>query len=99
MLTKPIVRLWQMAESHGLNPWYFIIMSAVGWTLQMMIYLPPFQGQAWRLTFLVLLRLVALVIPTYILVRGKGIALAFNTSISVMFVVNTAWHVCYYVYL
>jgi len=99
LLTTPFARVWQMAEAHQLNPWYFIIMSCVGWSLQLMMYLPPFQGQAARLTFLILLRLVALVIPTYILLRGKGIAMAFNASISVMFLVNTAWHVCYYVYL
>jgi hypothetical protein len=88
-----------MAEEHGLNPWFFVAMSLAGWAIQSMIYLPPFQSQAWRLAFLILLRIVALVIPTYILLKGKGIARAFNGSIATMFVVNTAWHVCYYVYL
>jgi len=98
-ITRPIARLWHLAESHDLNPWFFIAMSLVGYILQSMIYLPPFQSQAWRLTFLILLRLVALVIPTYIFLKGKRIALAFNSSIAVMFVLNTTWHVCYYVYL
>ena len=74
-------------------------MSIVGYVLQSMIYIPAFQTHAWRLTFLILLRVVALVIPFYILLKGKGIARAFNVSIAAMFVVNTAWHVCYYVYL
>ena len=95
----PLRRVWRMAESHGLNPWMFIIMSLVGYTVQSMIYLPIFQTQAWRLTFLILLRVIALVIPTYILLKGKGIAKAFNGSIAAMFVINTTWHVCYYVYL
>jgi hypothetical protein len=98
-ITRPIARLWRMAEEHGLNPWFFIAMSIVGYAIQSMIYLPPFQSQAWRLAFLILLRVVALVIPTYILLKGKGIARAFNGSIAAMFVLNTTWHVCYYVYL
>ena len=98
-ITRPVARLWRMAEEHGLNPWFFIAMSIVGYAIQSMVYLPPFQTQAWRLAFLILLRVVALVIPTYILLKGKGIARAFNGSIAAMFVVNTTWHVCYYVYL
>jgi len=88
-----------MAEAHDLNPWFFIAMSIVGYVIQSLIYLPPFQSQAWRLAFLILLRVVALVIPTYILLKGKGIARAFNGSVAAMFVLNTTWHVCYYVYL
>ncbi len=88
-----------MAEAHGLNPWFFIAMSLVGYSIQSLIYLPPFQSQAWRLAFLILLRIVALVIPTYILLKGNGIARAFNGSVAAMFVINTTWHVCYYVYL
>ena len=98
-ITRPVARLWRVAEEHGLNPWFFIAMSIVGYAIQSMIYLPPFQSQAWRLAFLILLRVVALVIPAYILLRGRGIARAFNGTIAAMFVLNTAWHVCYYVYL
>lgn len=98
-ITRPIARLWHMAEEHGLNPWFFIGMSIVGYAIQSLIYLPPFQSQAWRLAFLILLRVVALVIPAYILLRGKGIARAFNGSITAMFVLNTTWHVCYYMYM
>ena len=97
--TRPVTRVWHMAKKHGLNPWFFIAMSVVGYAIQSMIYLPPFQSQAWRLAFLVLLRVVALVIPAYILLKGKGIARAFNGSVTAMFILNTTWHVCYYVYL
>ena len=98
-ITRPVARLWHLAEEHGLTPWFFIAMSVVGYALQSVIYLPPFQSQAWRLAFLILLRIIALVIPAYILLKGKGIARAFNGSITAMFILNTAWHVCYYVYL
>jgi hypothetical protein len=52
-----------------------------------------------RLAILILLRLVAVVVPFYVLIKGRGIAAAFNVSIAAMFVVNTAWHVGYYVYV
>ena len=96
---RPVTRIWHMAEEHGLNPWFFIAMSVVGYAIQSMIYLPPFQSQAWRLAFLILLRIIALVIPAYTLLKGQGIARAFNGSITAMFILNTTWHVCYYVYL
>ncbi|RLE38492.1 hypothetical protein DRJ12_01475 [Candidatus Acetothermia bacterium] len=90
---------WRLAKAHDLNPWVFIAMSALGWGIHALVYLPSFQGEGLQLAFLVVLRFVALVIPAYILIKGKGIARAFNTSILAMFIVNTAWHVCYYVYL
>jgi hypothetical protein len=94
-----LARPWHLAREHDLNPWVFIIMSAVGYSVNACVFLPWFRTDAWQLAFLIVLRLVALVVPTYILLRGKGIAAAFNLSIVAMFVVNTAWHVCYYVYL
>jgi hypothetical protein len=90
---------WRLARAHDLNPWVFIGMSAVGWAVQGMVYLPWFQGAGWRLTLLILLRLIALIVPAYILLKGKKIALAFNASIVLMFAANTTWHVCYYVFL
>ncbi len=100
---KTVFRLfagsWRLAKEHDLNPWMFVGMSALGWGIQALIYLPWLQGEGAQLAFLILLRFVALVIPAYILIKGKGIARAFNTSIAAMFIVNTAWHVCYYVYL
>ncbi len=91
-------RPWTLAQEHGLNPWVFIVMAGVGHGIQVLIFLPWFQTGAWQLAFLVLLRVAALVVPSYILIRGRGIAAAFNVSVAVMFVVNTAWSVCYYLY-
>jgi hypothetical protein len=51
-----------------------------------------------QLAYLILLRVVALVVPFYTLIKGRGIAAALSVSIAAMFVVNTAWHVGYYVY-
>ncbi|MFC2095275.1 hypothetical protein ACFLSW_02410 [Candidatus Bipolaricaulota bacterium] len=95
---RPFARLWKLAEAHGLNPWVFIAMSLVGYIAQSMIFLPPFQSQAWKLVFLILLRLIALVVPLYILLKGKRIAAFFNMSVAAMFVFNTTWHVCYFVF-
>ena len=89
---------WRVARAHDLNPWVFVGMSLVGWLIHSMVYMPWFQGESAQLAFLILLRVVALVVPTYILLKGKGIARAFNGSIVAMFALNTAWHVCYYVY-
>ncbi len=95
---RPFARLWKLAESHGLSPWVFIGMSMVGYMAQVMVFMPPFQTQALRLTFLILLRLIALVVPLYIFFKGKRIAAVFKISVAAMFVFNTTWHVCYFVY-
>ena len=98
LTVRPFVRLWRLAESHELNPWVFIAMSLAGYFVQALVFLPPFQSQEWKLAFLVLLRVFALVVPAYIFFKGKRIAAVFNVSVAAMFVFNTAWHVCYYVY-
>jgi hypothetical protein len=90
---------WRIAKAHNLNPWLFVVMSAVGWIVQSLVYMPWFQSDAWRLALLILLRVVALVVPAYILLKGKRLALAFNASLVVFFFANTTWHVCYYVFL
>jgi hypothetical protein len=95
LLSRP----WRLAREHDLNPWVFIAMSVVGYSINTLVFLPWFRTDGWQLAFLVLLRVVALVVPAYIFLKGKGIAAAFNLSIAGMFVLNTAWHVCYYVYL
>jgi len=99
LLSRVFAGSWRLAKAHDLNPWIFIAMSALGWGIHALVYIPWFQGREFQLTLLILLRFIALVIPAYILFKGKGIARAFNTSILAMFIVNTAWHVCYYVYL
>ncbi len=97
-IVRPFARLWKLAESHELSPWLFIAMSLVGYMVQAMVFMPPFQTQVWKLTFLILLRLIALVVPLYIFFKGKRIAAVFNISVAAMFVFNTTWHVCYYVF-
>jgi len=99
LLFRVFAGSWRLARAHDLNPWMFIAISALGWGIHALVYLPWFQGEEFQLAFLIVLRFVALIVPAYILIKGKGIARAFNTSILAMFVVNTAWHVCYYVYL
>ncbi len=94
----PFVRLWRLAESHQLNPWVFIAMSLAGYLVQAMVFMPPFQTHAWKLAFLVLLRVIALVVPMYVFFKGKRIAAVFNVSVIAMFIFNTTWHVCYYMY-
>lgn len=97
-IISPFTRLWRLAESHELSPWVFIAMSLVGYMVQVMVFMPPFQTQIWKLAFLILLRLIALVVPLYIFFKGRRIAVAFNISVATMFVFNTTWHICYYVY-
>ena len=98
LLLRPVTGAWRLAHRHDLNPWVFILMSVLGYAVQMMVFLPWFGSQAAQLSFLVLMRIIALVVPTYILLKRRGIARAFNVSIAGVFLLNTAWHVCYYVY-
>jgi len=90
---------WRAARAHNLNPWVFIAMSILGWVVHSLVYLPCCQGSEWQLALLIALRVMALVVPCYILLKGRGLARAFSTSMVVMFALNTSWHVCYYVYL
>jgi hypothetical protein len=91
-------RPWRLARTHGLNPWVFIGMAGAGHAVQALFFLPWFQTDAWQLAFVIVLRLMALVVPTYIFLRGRGIGAAFSVSVAAMFVLNTTWQVCYYVY-
>lgn len=91
-------RPWTLAKAHNLNPWVFVVMAALGHAVEALVFLPWFRGRGWQITFLVTLRLMALVVPGYIWLRGRGIAAAFNVSVAAMYVFNTAWHVCYFVY-
>jgi hypothetical protein len=92
------LRPWTLARAHGLNPWVFVSMACLGHAIEALVFVPWFRSDAWQLAFLVALRLVAVVVPLYIFVKGRGIAAAVNVSVAVLFVVNTAWHVCYFVY-
>ncbi len=98
------IRWWvssttRLARNHQLDPRVFIGLALLGAILQGLFYLPWFKGHAPALAFLVSLRLVGLVGPIYILLRGKGIAAAVNVSLVVGWSLSTAWSVCYYLYL
>ena len=97
-LGRLAARPWNLARAHGLNPWVFVAMAGLGHAIQALVFLPWFHTHAWQLSFLILLRLVALVVPAYVFLKGRGIAAAFSVTVAAMFVFNTAWHVCYYVY-
>ena len=98
LVARPVTGAWQLARRHDLNPWVFIAMSVLGYLVQAMVFLPWFDAQSMQLALLIPLRVIALVVPAYILLKGRRIAAVFNVSIVGMFVFNTAWHVCYYVY-
>jgi hypothetical protein len=91
-------RPWTLARAHGLNPWVFVFMAVLGHVVEAFVFLPAFRSPTWQLVLLIALRLIAMVVPLYIWTRGRGIAAAFNISVAAMFVFNTAWHVCYFVY-
>ena len=98
------IRWWvgsttRLARNHQLDPRVFVGLALLGAILQGLFYLPWFKGHAPALAFLVSLRLVGLVGPIYILLRGKGIAAAVNVSLVVGWSLSTAWSVCYYLYL
>lgn len=92
-------RAFGYSQAHNLNPRFFLGLSLVGAVIHLLYYLPWLKGSGAELGFLVALRALAMVGPLYILLRGKGIAPAFNLSLLVSWSVGTAWHVCYFVYL
>jgi hypothetical protein len=102
-VTRPVVwwlgRVLQIARKHNLNPWVFLGMSVLGWIVQGMFYLSRLGGPEGELALLITLRLMALVVPAYILLRGRNIASVVNVSVVAGLAINTAWHVCYFVYL
>ncbi len=88
-----------LAEIHGLDVRVFLTLSAVGMLIQLLYYLPWLRGTSADLGFLVTLRLLGLAGPTYILLKGKGVAPAINASLAIGWTLTTTWHVCYYVFL
>ena len=88
-----------LAHRHDLDPRIFLALSVCGLTIHALYYLPSLKGQAVSLAFLVALRFLGLVGPLYILLKGKRIAAALNTSLILGWSASTAWHVCYFVYL
>ena len=92
-------KLLGYSQAHNLNPKFFLGLSVVGTTIHLLYYLPWFKASDAELAFLVTLRILALVGPAYILLKGRGIARAINLSLMVSWTLGTAWHVCYFVYL
>lgn len=89
----------RLAHVHDLDPRFFLFLSVLGTVIHALYYLPWFKGENVELAFLVLLRFLGLVGPLYILLKGKKVAAVLNASLVIGWSVNTAWHVCYFVYL
>ncbi len=96
---KWVNRVTRLAKKHGLDPRVFILLSLLGYAIQGAFYLPWLKDKNVDLGLLVSLRILGLVGPLYVLMRGKNIAGVINLSLAISWCANTAWHVCYYVYL
>lgn len=89
----------RLAREHGLDPRVFIFLYLLGYAIQGAFYLPWLKSRDVDLGLLVSLRILGLVGPLYVLLKGRKIAAVLNLSLALSWSVNTAWHVCYYVYL
>ena len=89
----------RLAREHGLDPRVFIFLYLLGYAIQGAFYLPWLKSRDVDLGLLVSLRILGLVGPLYVLLKGKNIAGVLNLSLALSWTLNTAWHVCYYVYL
>jgi hypothetical protein len=95
---KWVDRATGLAREHGLDPRVFIFLSLLGYLLQGFYFLPWLKGRTVDLGLLISLRVVGLIGPFYILLKGKRIAAVLNLSLAVTWSFNTAWHVCHFVY-
>ena len=96
---KWVNRVTRLARKHGLDPRVFIFLYLLGYAIQGAFYLPWLKNRDVDLGLLVSLRILGLVGPLYVLLKGREIAGVLNLSLALSWSVNTAWHVCYYVYL
>ncbi len=87
-----------LARERNPNPWVPVTVSA-GHGSESLISLPWFQTDVWQLAPLALLRVASLVVPAYVVIRGREIATVFNISVAALFVVNTSWWLCHFVYV
>jgi hypothetical protein len=92
-------RFYRLSGAHNLNPKVFLVLSALGIVVQILYYLPWLKEFNLDLAFLAFLRVLALIGPLYIALRGKRIAALVNASLLVSWILGTTWHVCYFVYL
>jgi len=88
-----------LAKRHDLDPRVFIVLSALGMLINGLYYLPWFKGNSVDLSFLIVLRILGVIGPAYIFLKGRRIAPALNASFAIGWTLTTTWHVCYYVYL
>lgn len=88
-----------LAKRHDLDPRVFIVLSALGMLINGLYYLPWFKGNSVDLSFLILLRILGVIGPVYIFLKGRRIAPALSASFAIGWTLTTTWHVCYYVYL
>lgn len=98
-LLKWVNRVTRLAKKHGLDPRVFILLYLIGYGIQAAFYLPWLKDKNVDLGLLVSLRILGLVGPLYVLLKGKNIAGVINMSLAFSWSINTAWNVCYYVYL
>lgn len=89
----------RLAREHGLDPRVFIFLYLLGYAIQAAFYLPWLKSRDVHLALLISLRILGLVGPLYVLLKGRKIAAVLNLSLALSWSLNTAWHVCYYVYL
>jgi hypothetical protein len=94
-----IGRLVDLAHAHNIDPRVVIAMSILGWIVHLMTYLPWLRTPSAGLGLLITLRVMGLVVPAYILLKGRRIAAVLNVGLVASYTVHTAWHVCYYVFL
>ena len=92
-------RLVRLAHDHNIDPRVVVGMSILGWIVHLMTYLPWLRTPSAGLGLLITLRVMGLVVPAYILLKGRRIAAVLNVGLVASYTINTAWHVCYYVFL
>lgn len=92
-------RLVNLAHVHNIDPRVVILMSILGWIVHLLTYLPWLRTPSAGLGLLITLRIMGLVVPAYILLKGRRLAAVLNVGLVASYTLNTAWHVCYYVYL
>ena len=96
----PLLRkAYRLPNSHGLDPRVFVGLSAAGAVVQVLYYLPWLRAFDLRLALLALLRTLALAGPAYVALRGRRVAALVNLTLVGSWMLGTAWHVCYFVYL
>jgi len=98
-ILKWVKRATRLARKHGLDPRVFVFLALLGYLFKGLYFLPWLKGRNVDLGLLISLRIVGLIGPFYILLKGRRIAAVLNLSLAATWSFNTAWHVCHFVYL